>query len=1469
MFKDIAEVVSLVEGTTEGPAGVRRLARTEEGFVVASPGRAPTGAPEVMKALESASARWGDLPPVEGGVAASYRDGVRVSWRGRELQARPAFGGDPPGQLRGGAAVFEGIDEGIDSVVLALHDRMEEFLVLERGAHGKTAFDYVVELPAWVERIRQTDGGWVEFWDDQAACIRANAPEAMDERGKVYRGKACVNGTSKAGRAVPGGTEWPATGQAIRVSFEVDLSGATGKVVFDPAWSATGSLATGRYAHTSTLLPNGKVLVAAGFAGVPALSSCELYDPATGTWSATGSMATLRHTHTATLLPSGKVLVAGGLANGVYISSCELYDPAAGTWSTTGPLATARCSHSATLLPNGKVLVTAGVSGGPSQSSCEVYDPAAGTWSATGSLSTVRGAHTATLLPNGRVLVAGASMAPSGTSCELYDPDTGTWSATGSMAAARVNHFAMLLPNGRVLAGGGGAFGPFLSSCEVYDPAAGTWSATGSLTTGRAYLPATLLPNGRVLAPAGFNAAPLSSCEVYDPVAGTWSTTVSMVAARYYHTATLLPTGKVLVAGGDDNVDILSNCDLYDPAAGAWSATGPLAAVRGAHSATLLPNGNVLAAGGTANNTRLSSCERYDPVAGTWSATASLATARSGHTATLLPSGKVLVAGGGDSPAYFSSCEVYDPETGTWSVTGSLAIAHAGHSATLLPDGRVLVAGGSNGAPVSSCEVYDPAAGTWSATGSMGTARFGHAATLLPSGRVLVTAGSNTSSLSSCEVYNPATGTWSSTGSMATARYGHTTTLLPSNKLITAGGMNNGLWLSSCEAYDPAAGTWSGTGSMGTAREQHSATLLPNGKVLAAAGTPGPGVLSSCEVYDPATGMWSATGSLTSARSAHTATLLPSGEVIVVGGYSAPPSPTGCEAYEDTGASDAWRPSITSIAGSAVYPVAVNFATAVTLTGTRFKGISEASGGCSYQNSSSNYPMVRILGLTSGNYGMGDCSVSRYFIGSATGWGDGTSLTVTMPAAANNPTSFHLLYVITNGIVSEGRVIQFDSAPPSLPGALTPVDASTVDTATPTLTWSASTDDTGIQNYDVQVASDAAFTSIQFSATVVATSATTSALLDGLYYWRVRSRDRAGNLSAWSATRSFTVDATKGFYVGLGVGGDGRIAPFQKASAGYAARPLYQLPWSANGETRPAAGNFHGDGRAELVVGFGRFPGATGGYLALLSDSGSGFSVQRWIRIPWTSYNAANGESWPACGDIDGDGSDEIVVGLGTYTPAGGYFCVFEDASANYAPILWGRVSWSVYNSMDGQTRPAVGDLDGDGASEVLIGLGSYPGQGGYLQRFTDQTVAPVTPNGWLRLSWVAYNAANGETWPACGDVDGDGRAEVCIGLGAYPAAGGYVQYRDDAAAGFAPIAWKRLPWTPYNAASGETRPSLGRMAAAPGAQTVIGLGRNAGADGWAAIYDRAPGFGVLGWRQVSDGAYNSSNGETRPSVGR
>jgi len=252
--------------------------------------------------------------------------------------------------------------------------------------------------------------------------------------------------------------------------------------LYDPAantWSLTGSMTDTRHGFTATPLSSGKVLVAGGGDSSVVVRSAELYDPTTGTWTATGSMAGPRWLHAATVLASGKVLVAGGQTGTTCgggleaLSSAELYDPATGTWTSTGSLAAARHDFTVTLLPSGKVLAASGAfdCGGITVGSAELYDPGTGTWASAGSLATAHEDHTATLLHSGIVLVAGG-LNGAGTalaSVELYDPAAGTWSSGPSMTTMRSNHSATLLASGVVLVAGG-TNGVEQASAERYTP---------------------------------------------------------------------------------------------------------------------------------------------------------------------------------------------------------------------------------------------------------------------------------------------------------------------------------------------------------------------------------------------------------------------------------------------------------------------------------------------------------------------------------------------------------------------------------------------------------------------------------------------------------------------------------------------------------------------------------------------------------------------------------------------------------------------------------------------------------------------------------------------------------------------------------------------------------------------------------------------------------------------------------------
>jgi hypothetical protein len=88
-----------------------------------------------------------------------------------------------------------------------------------------------------------------------------------------------------------------------------------------------------RQAVVLLLAVAGLIICTAPFSASSGLASARAAAP---TWSFTGSLNTARQLYTTTLLPNGKVLVAGGLNDTGYLHSAELYDPVTGTWRLTG-----------------------------------------------------------------------------------------------------------------------------------------------------------------------------------------------------------------------------------------------------------------------------------------------------------------------------------------------------------------------------------------------------------------------------------------------------------------------------------------------------------------------------------------------------------------------------------------------------------------------------------------------------------------------------------------------------------------------------------------------------------------------------------------------------------------------------------------------------------------------------------------------------------------------------------------------------------------------------------------------------------------------------------------------------------------------------------------------------------------------------------------------------------------------------
>lgn len=288
---------------------------------------------------------------------------------------------------------------------------------------------------------------------------------------------------------------------------------------YDPvrnSWRATGSLNQARYNHRSVLLSDGRVLAISGEdASTNALTSAEIYDPTAGTWSFTGSLSLGRAQGCeAVLLPNGKVLVSGGYNafTGGALTSCELYDPASGLWSSTGNLLQPHSSHHATLLADGKVLIAGGYTNAGPTGDAELYDPSAGTWSTTSSLPLARASNIQVLLADGRVLVAGGFVLQGRTykatrNCEIYDPASGLWSRTDNLTAPRGGMTANLLIDGRVfITGGTDLVNGSLDTVEEFDTSSGRWRLLATtLSSPRSSHTATNLLDGSVIVAGGID----------------------------------------------------------------------------------------------------------------------------------------------------------------------------------------------------------------------------------------------------------------------------------------------------------------------------------------------------------------------------------------------------------------------------------------------------------------------------------------------------------------------------------------------------------------------------------------------------------------------------------------------------------------------------------------------------------------------------------------------------------------------------------------------------------------------------------------------------------------------------------------------------------------------------------------------------------------------------------------------------
>ena len=294
------------------------------------------------------------------------------------------------------------------------------------------------------------------------------------------------------------------------------------------------------------------------------------------------------------------------------------------------------------------------------------------------------------------------------------------------------------------------------------------------------------------------------------------------------------------------------------------------------------------------------------------------------------------------------------------------------------------------------------------------------------------------------------------------------------------------------------------------------------------------------------------------------------------------------------------------------------------------------------------------------------------------------------------------------------------------------------------------------------------------------------------------------------------------------------------------------------GESRVARGDIDGDGKDEIIIGMGSVENdmiVPYGHFQVLDDN---YQHLFWGMVSWGSYNEGNGETWPACGDLDGDGKDEILIGLGK--GGMGMIEVFSVSDNQLKHHSWITSTWPEYNQAMGEVRPASGDLDGDGKDDVIVGFGPVADN----PEMPGGTYEILSGNGehmaWGKVGWSDYNQLNGESRPVIGDLNGDGVNEIIIGLGSGSNGAFEIQNFNDEGK-LTNQAWLEIPWwQEYNELSGETRPAVGNLDDDDADELVIALGQGGG--GWIHLFDdKESGYNHYISLQLWPEEYNLNNG--------
>ena len=246
----------------------------------------------------------------------------------------------------------------------------------------------------------------------------------------------------------------------------------------------------------------------------------------------------------------------------------------------------------------------------------------------------------------------------------------------------------------------------------------------------------------------------------------------------------------------------------------------------------------------------------------------------------------------------------------------------------------------------------------------------------------------------------------------------------------------------------------------------------------------------------------------------------------------------------------------------------------------------------------------------------------------------------------------------------------------------------------------------------------------------------------------------------------------------------GRVFVFLGSSKGLSATPSFTLTAPTVGGPRLgneewfgyslAVADVNGDRFPDVIVGAPHFNngGSREGAIFVYMSSAAGLSTTPRTRIEGGAAGAEFGSSVAAAGDVNGDGIADVIVGAP--------FFWFDDVSVNEGAASlflgsgeglrtvasWGRTGrWG--GARFGHSVAGVGDLNGDGLSDVVVGSPFYSTENreeGRISVFLGHRGSGELGEAiWVKSSQMA-GARFGFSLSGAGDMDRDGFADFIVG---------------------------------------------------------------------------------------------------------